>query len=306
MSIELALAADNGYLDGLVLALASAVHSAPGISFRAYVLDCGVSDPHWSRFESFVRTRLPRAHCIRIPIPSERLAPFAPPVRHLKLNNSTYARFLLAELLPGVDRIVHLDCDLLVDADLRPLFAMDLNGQLIAAVPDRNIPRLGQTLQHGDLTERERALPSFNAGVMLMDLAALRKTDLLAPLAPVMHQLQSVVQSQAVLNYALRDRWLMLPDRWNRQFHLNPAFSLHRHSSDSIWHMFGAIKPWHFGPHRAAGIVADCHRLWRECGWPLSTTGCIRMPDGPRERLKATHAFIRRTMRRLSKPASIP
>lgn len=304
--INLALAADQSYLDGLVLALAGAAFAAPGAAFHAYVLDCGIADDQWLRLDNLVSQRLPRMQCTRIPVSGHRLESFAPPVRRLQLNNSTYARCLLAELLPEVDRVIHLDCDLLIDADLSHMFTLDLADHLVGAVPDRNVPLLARTLPDWDLTEHEKRMPAFNAGVMLMDLAALRKSDWIAALAPSIPRLQSVLQSQAVLNCALRNRWLSLPARWNRQFHLNQVFSPHRDKPDSIWHMFGRIKPWHFSPHRAAGIVADCHRLWRKCGWAPINSGHMRLPDGPREKLKAARAYLLRTIHRLSKPAAMP
>ena len=304
-AVNLALAADHGYLDGLVLVLAGAARAAPSVAFQAYVLDCGMGDDQWHRLEYLVSQRLPRVQCTRIPVSARQLEPFAPPVRRLHLNNSTYARFLLAELLPDIDRIIYLDCDLLIDADLSPLFTLDLAGRLVGAVPDRIVPLLARTLPDWELTEREKEMPAFNAGIMLMDLSALRRADLIASIAPSIPRLQSVLQSQAVLNYVLRDRWLMLPSRWNRQFHLNQIFSPHRDKPDSIWHMFGSMKPWHFSFHRSAGIVADCHRIWRECEWKPLHEGQIRVSDGPRERLKAIRAFVTRTMHKLSKRAGM-
>src|SRR5690606_7118730 len=52
-----------------------------------------------------------------------------------RLSNIVYARLMLDRLVgPGVERILYLDCDMLVRDDVGALFDLDLEGKAIAAV----------------------------------------------------------------------------------------------------------------------------------------------------------------------------
>src|SRR5690606_5017174 len=54
-----------------------------------------------------------------------------------RLSNIVYARLMIDQLVgPEVERILYLDCDMLVREDVAELFALDLEGNAIAAVRD--------------------------------------------------------------------------------------------------------------------------------------------------------------------------
>jgi len=96
---------------------------------------------------------------------------------------NNYVRFHLHELLPEVDRIVYLDSDLVVLGDVAELLqSMDGSNATVAAVP-----RLNNVLQvYIDvfLPKFPRWVPSespsFNAGVMVINLQAWRSRQVTA------------------------------------------------------------------------------------------------------------------------------
>ena len=47
-----------------------------------------------------------------------------------------YARLLLPSMLPDLDKVIYLDCDLVVNQDLKSLWDFDLNNVAVAMVPD--------------------------------------------------------------------------------------------------------------------------------------------------------------------------
>ncbi|CDO74188.1 Glycosyltransferase Family 8 protein [Trametes cinnabarina] len=120
--------------------------------------------------------------------------------------NSTWAKIAMLPHLP-VERVLYLDADVLVRADLRELWDTDLHGKSIAAAVD-----IGYPLGHDGM---ERG-PYFNAGVLLIDLAASRKRlDALTSLAANMSD--SKLQDQDVLNAHFAGDWLPLSLSWNAQ-----------------------------------------------------------------------------------------
>jgi lipopolysaccharide biosynthesis glycosyltransferase len=94
---------------------------------------------------------------------------FAPP--------ASWYRVLLPQLLPNLERVLYLDADVIVTDSLRPLWAMDLDGNSLAATttvfpsPEwgaRHCRALG--LKSTDLY--------FASGMLLMDLGRLREQGL--------------------------------------------------------------------------------------------------------------------------------
>lgn len=95
------------------------------------------------------------------------------PIRTQQFPLESFCRFLLPDLLPGVDRILYLDVDILVKGSLLPLFDLDLQGKELGAVRESDIyayyqwylDSLGFSVQDD----------YFSSGVLLMDLAAMRQ-----------------------------------------------------------------------------------------------------------------------------------
>lgn len=97
-------------------------------------------------------------------------------VNTFRLGIATYLRLfadVLSELLP-FDRTIYLDCDVLVNQDLATLAKTEMTTPLVAAHDDQ---------RYCDDEFRERlsmptGAPYFNAGVMLLDLDAIRRERL--------------------------------------------------------------------------------------------------------------------------------
>jgi lipopolysaccharide biosynthesis glycosyltransferase len=296
--LSIALASDEGYIDGLVGTLSGVARSARGKIIQAIILDCGLADADWRKLSRHLAASFSHLHLIRQIISPDRLQIFNPHNRIIRLTNSAYARLLLPELLLHQARIVYLDCDLFVDADLTPLFTIPLDGALVAAVQDNHLGTLGQIIPHAGLTATELKLPAFNSGVMLMDLAALRGINLAAQISAFPPSFQGKLQDQGALNYLLRRKWKPLPAKWNRQKFVTENFSIYRDSPDSVWHFIGKMKPWHFAPQHARGLMADFQRDLIASGWPPHFRGEWRSRSPAwRDSIKATRAFTLRMLR---------
>ena len=90
-------------------------------------------------------------------------------------SRAMYYRLLAAQLLPaGVDRVLYLDPDILVINALRPLYDTDLEGKLMAASIHRGLTDLSSRVNRLRLDTPE-AEGYFNSGVLVMDLAAMRR-----------------------------------------------------------------------------------------------------------------------------------
>jgi lipopolysaccharide biosynthesis glycosyltransferase len=82
-------------------------------------------------------------------------------------------RVLLPDLLPELERVLYLDCDLVVKNTIRPLWEADLAGNSVAAVTTVfPAPEWGQ--KHCQALGLSSPALYFGTGVMLMDLERLR------------------------------------------------------------------------------------------------------------------------------------
>ena len=86
-----------------------------------------------------------------------------------------YFRLLCPKYLPEtLNRVLYLDCDILVRSSLEELYSTQLDGKPLAAVEDVLSPNIGM-LENLGMTGTSKY---FNSGVLLIDLAAWRKSEL--------------------------------------------------------------------------------------------------------------------------------
>lgn len=195
-------------------------------------------------------------------------------------RKATWYRIFLPELLGHVDRILYLDSDLIVVDEIAPLWALDLAGHWVGAVTnvfqDNHLHRPGELGLAGPRVY-------FNAGVLLMNLAEMRRdgrTEALRDYAVANAELIEW-RDQDALNVVLGSRRLALHPRWNvmNSFFLFPrnARVLGRRARrqairrPAIRHFEGpdALKPWHPGCEQSLRELYLRHR--RATPWPLAS-----------------------------------
>jgi lipopolysaccharide biosynthesis glycosyltransferase len=189
-----------------------------------------------------------------------------------KLTRDAYLRFWVGELMPGHDRILYLDPDIIAVGSIDELWATDLRGKVLGAVP---IPGSVRPKQHG----MPPGSPFFNSGVVLFDLAAWRARDCRDRCIDYLraHPERALDADQDILNLVLIGDWLPLPYKWNV---INPFY---RPSHDlglapeevanvlrdaRLVHFNGSRKPWIYmdnHPRKADYFRALAHTDWR--GW---------------------------------------
>lgn len=170
-----------------------------------------------------------------------------------------YGRLLVAGLLPAhIDRLIYLDCDMLVRDPIEVLYETDMEGRPLAAVRDSIAPFIvgkRDMAQNRDLFEP--ADPYFNSGMLLIDVAAWRKIDIKGQVASFAEKglMQRLYYDQDMLNLIFRNNWLALNWRWNTI----DAHVAHEGLNPAILHFTGVNKPW--------GIFAGILRLTAYARW---------------------------------------
>lgn len=164
-------------------------------------------------------------------------------------------RVLLPERVPDLDRILYIDADALVLDDLRPLWRMDLRGAWLAAVTNVLPPIFADHPLELGLPDQAHY---FNSGVMLLNLARMRREGSSRSLVEEGRRRALRFWDQDGLNLAFHRDWLPVHPRWNcmNSLFLFPAARLilgrkrveEAMANPAIVHFEGPGlgKPWHF------------------------------------------------------------
>lgn len=197
---------------------------------------------------------------------------------HSWVTKPTYYRLLAAELLPQtVRKVLYLDCDIVVDGDIRPLWNVDLSGKAIAGIPDcdgeGNCSRMGYSKQDG----------YFNAGVAVYNLEYWRNNNTTAAFFNYIEEngSQLLLMDQDVVNGVLHDKKQWAPERFNFQVSFFDLLFWDGYSESyrntiiseckkaAIIHYCGALKPWDFR-YFGCPFYAIWDRYRKMSLWPKS------------------------------------
>lgn len=162
-------ASDNRFAEILGVSLISLYENSKDMEdIVVYILDSGITQDNKEKIEAIARSfRRSEIHWI----PAQDISKvLSMEVKVDRGSLSQYARLFVSSDLPAtLDRVLYLDCDIVIVKSIRELWNLDLQGKTIGALLDafsiayrRNID-----LQPNDVM--------FNSGVMLIDLNRWKK-----------------------------------------------------------------------------------------------------------------------------------
>lgn len=127
--IQVAMATDRNYLDYALVAAASLLAQHPGGGITLHLLHEELDESDFARFEE-----LRRIDGFRL-VPRKIERGFFQGWPELRWSTSAYYRLILPSLLPDLEKILYLDCDLLVLDDIAELWDTELGGRSCARPP---------------------------------------------------------------------------------------------------------------------------------------------------------------------------
>lgn len=167
-------------------------------------------------------------------------------------GQSSLFRLLLPELLPNVDRILYLDCDVVVNAGISPLFDINMEGKAAGVVREGFTEGWtygydGMKESHNKLMQQRRKEEYFCAGVMLFDLKVCR-TVFNKETCQKALETNYPYFDQDVLNTLLTGKVHFLEKKWHD---FKGAMLPH----SKIIHYLGGSKPWNTIPNTKATSI---------------------------------------------------
>ena len=161
---------------------------------------------------------------------------------------STYNRFLIPQLKPGIDKALYSDVDVIFLDDVKKMYNEDLEGFALGAIPELY---LEQSL---NLSRKERlglndSHKYFSAGNLLLDCKKWREENILNNLLEIENKNRSnLTQADMdVLNiYFDNNNYKILDPKYCV---LDTYYDFHNIKNPVIRHYHGGFKPWHFSPN---------------------------------------------------------
>ncbi len=160
-------------------------------------------------------------------------------------TKTTYFRLFIPELYPQYDKVLYLDSDIVILADIAELYNTNMGTNLVAAAPD-DIIQFNKVFQ--DYAEKVVGVSDyhhyFNAGVLLMNLDQMRKFKFQEKFLYLLSTVKfSVAQDQDYLNRLCKGRVTLVSRAWDRM----PIPTDEIKTEDiKLLHFNFACKPWHF------------------------------------------------------------
>ena len=221
------------------------------------------------------------------------------------ISTATYYRILLPFILPqNIEKILYLDCDMLVLDDLEPLYDSDISSLNAATTLD---------MFNDDKRINERLMYSldagyFNAGMILMNLKNWRKNKISERAIEFIgnYPEKCWAHDQDALNHALNGSYLPLSARYNMQldFFCDHKFLIvdESHFKDidqsrknpCIIHFTGPTKPWLKNCNHPYIKLWDYFQgmtEWRDLPKKYEFRGCKLLKYFIKQLLKSLHLF---------------
>lgn len=239
--IPIFLAVDNGYIPFLGVALKSLIdNTSEENQYALKILYTSVTEENIKRIKKYEKENI----SIEFVDVNKQLEEIKNKLYTRNYySNTTYYRLFLPELYPQYEKVVYIDSDTVCLADIAELYNVDMEDNLIAAVPDGAIQSI-EIFQ--DYVERVVGVADynnyFNAGVIVMNLKELRKYKFKEKFIYLLEKVRyEVAQDQDYLNRLCKGRVKMLGFEWNRM----PVMGKIDGNIKLIHFNLGS-KPWYF------------------------------------------------------------
>lgn len=251
--MNIILSTDDNFVQHCCVAMISILENNDDVSF--YLFTAGLTQKNYDLITRLVEERKGVLHLCKIDDAVTMDFPM-PKGAGEHISIATYYRLFAGIVLPpDVDRVIYLDCDIVVRGSLKSLWQMDINNYALGAVYQgmnfltaEDFNRLGIPEEKG----------YFNAGVLLINLDYWRKRQVTERLFDFIknnyHRIKQ--HDQDTLNAVLYDEVKPISYTWNYlpQFYLvkkGLSFPVHVDYSEKIdpivIHYVSVPKPWDYG-----------------------------------------------------------
>ena len=257
--INIVFASDNNYAQHTAVAMASVlVNTKVPKRIQFYLIDDEIQQENKEKITKTVQNLGGNIEFIKIK--NSRLEDC---YVSGELSRASYFRLDIANILDeNIEKIIYLDCDLLVYDDIEKMWQLDMGGKPVAATCDLGIMASARVRkQKNKFIGLPFDAPYFNAGVLIMDLKKWRDGNYAEAIIALATQNKYPNHDQDALNKFFMNNWQEIPLRWDV---IPPVFNLflkivtkpdlrkkaiEAKLNPAIFHYAGGYKPWEYEIH---------------------------------------------------------
>ncbi|MDR0742690.1 MAG: glycosyltransferase family 8 protein [Puniceicoccales bacterium] len=233
-----------------------------------YVIDCGISETHRTEIGKFQK-QLPNVVDVFCKEP-EKLEVFEECPIPGHFSSAVFYRLAIGKTFPHLTRVIYLDCDVIVDGDIKELWDVDLENRPFGALNDEINFFLSEDIER---RKKQAGIPLertyMSSGVLLIDLEKFENKRVLERV------LRFVEHCEISLAYPEQDAMNICLDE-NEHLPINPRFNFtpfapqakrcfKNFDSPLIIH-FSCGKPWTFNK-KFINILDRLHLFNYEVGF---------------------------------------
>lgn len=240
--IHIVFCVNNQYVPHLGAAMASVLQNNPNTDFSFHILSADLTEESKKQIWK-LKTRFLRFDVDYLVPPTALFQNLKLTIDHISIE--TYFRYVIADLLPDVDKVLYLDADLIVTGDLMPLWQTPLTEgkktYLAAGVPDLWIEKLGYKSSLGFQKEDVYV----NAGVLLLNLKKMREQSVSKQFFDMQEKWKDRIrfQDQDIINLTLFGKIKVIDSIYNfTSYHYRKEKSKRKQAV--VFHFTGSKKPW--------------------------------------------------------------
>ena len=236
--MNIAFCINDTYADKVAVVMTSVLENHPDTQIHFYIFSSDLSDENLLMLQK-LQAKYKNFTVQKVDIPQQLFSSLPLTIEYIPIE--TYYRYLIADLLPSLDKILYLDADLAVDKNISDLYNIDLGNYYLAGAEGLYVTESGHKPNIG-LTAADTYI---NAGVLLINLKQLRQNKLGTKLLEATKELQNKIkyQDQDIINIVCKGKIFIVDSIYNFTQH-NILREKNKIKSARIIHYTGRKKPW--------------------------------------------------------------
>lgn len=244
--IPVFFATDNNYVPFLAVALTSMLENASEDYFyKIYILTTNLYKEYVDQLKIICHDAQPNNASIEF-VSLRNEMEKTPGTFHLRdyYSKETYCRIFIPRFFPQYDKIIYLDCDIVVTGDISELYNTELGDNMVGAASEEvmvNYDVFGNYVEKALGISRNKY---FNAGILLINAKKYREESIEEKFISLMNAFTfRVTQDEDYLNVLCKNKVKWIDLGWNKTAYKTEGFD---DKNLKIIHYKINWKPWHY------------------------------------------------------------
>ena len=243
---------NDSYVDILKICMFSILENNEDVNINFYIFSSFLSNESKNKLNQ-IQEKFNNCKIVYQVINNDIFTNFKLNIDYISIE--TYYRYIIADILTNIDKILYLDADTIINGNLKDLYDTDIENYYCAGVKDLYIEKINHKYNIG----LNNSNTYINAGVLLLNLKKLREDTISKLLFEKTKELEEIIkyQDQDIINIVFKNKIKYLDSIYNYAgTNMHKEWKKHKHAI--IIHYTGPQKPW----------LPKCHnklrKIWKK------------------------------------------